>query len=62
MAAEPKTSEKQINKAAADEAAVLSKIAEMPLPDREGGVLLPQRASGQDALLDLRLQRGRESR
>ncbi|MET1156821.1 MAG: DUF1801 domain-containing protein, partial [Arthrobacter sp.] len=35
MAAEPKTSEKQKNKAAADEAAVLSKIAEMPLPDRE---------------------------
>ena len=35
MAAEPKTSEKQKKKAAADEAAVLAKIAEMSMPDRD---------------------------
>ena len=35
MAAESKTTEKQKKKAAADEAAVLSKIAEMPMPDRD---------------------------
>ncbi|MEV7647326.1 DUF1801 domain-containing protein [Arthrobacter sp. NPDC089319] len=35
MAAESKASEKQKKKAAADEAAVLSKIAEMPMPDRD---------------------------
>jgi len=34
MAADSKTTEKQKKKAAADEAAVLSKIAEMPMPDR----------------------------
>ncbi|TJY72550.1 DUF1801 domain-containing protein [Arthrobacter sp. CAU 1506] len=35
MAAESKATEKQKQKAAADEAAVLSKIAEMPMPDRD---------------------------
>lgn len=35
MTAESKATEKQKKKAAADEAAVLSKIAEMPMPDRD---------------------------
>ncbi|MFT4469341.1 DUF1801 domain-containing protein [Arthrobacter sulfonylureivorans] len=35
MAAESKATEKQKKKAAADEAPVLSKIAEMPMPDRD---------------------------